>query len=196
MRETHPNTGDHYIPGDYWMVCDECGLDYRRSEIRQRWDNAWVCEKDLEPKHPQESVRGIPEKINVPVARPVTAKDNKITSWGESSSYETFTSSNENITSAINSSGNGSARSNDTGVTSGVNYRLSVTLTITSGQAPTIITGSSGSADGTTLGTLENGPNTINFEADSSTYIYITNTSDSNFSAIFNLTKIVLQGDL
>jgi hypothetical protein len=70
MRETHPNKGGEYIPGDHWLVCDSCGLDYRRSVMRLRWDNMMVCPKDFEPRHPQEFVRGIKEKIAVDIARP------------------------------------------------------------------------------------------------------------------------------
>jgi len=52
------------------MICDLCGLKFRRSEMRRRWDNLWVCTNDWEPRHPQESVRGVKERIAVPVARP------------------------------------------------------------------------------------------------------------------------------
>jgi len=66
MREpTHK-----YIPGDHWMLCDECGFRYRRSEMRERWDHAWVCEKDWEPKHPQENVKVVVDRVAVDVARP------------------------------------------------------------------------------------------------------------------------------
>jgi hypothetical protein len=61
-----------YIPGDHLMICDECGLTYRKSEMSQRWDKAWVCKKDFDPRHPQEYVRGRDEDISVPVARPET----------------------------------------------------------------------------------------------------------------------------
>lgn len=59
-----------YIPGDYNMVCDECGLVYRRSEMQRRWDGLWVCGGDWEPRHPQDFVRGKVDKVRVPVARP------------------------------------------------------------------------------------------------------------------------------
>lgn len=196
--ETHRPDVDSYIPGDWYLVCDVCGVDHRRSDMRKRWDNAWVCKEDWEPRNQQESVRGIPEKIAVPVARPVPATNNLIKTWGESSSYETFSSELSQISSAINTAGNGSARTNNTGMTSGDNYNITAILTLNSGQAPTLITGSSGAADGTTLGQLSetNGVNSINFEADASTYLYITNTADSDFSCTFSLTKIITQADL
>lgn len=64
-----------YIPGDYLMVCDVCGFTYRSSEMKKRWDNAWVCKKDFEPQHPQEFVKGRADKVRVPVARPDTTTD-------------------------------------------------------------------------------------------------------------------------
>ncbi len=65
-----PYQGDHYEPGNYWMVCDVCGRKYRRADMRARWDNAWVCLEDWEIQHPQEHLRGKMEEIGVPVARP------------------------------------------------------------------------------------------------------------------------------
>lgn len=59
-----------YIAGDYWMICDECGLQYRRSKMLERWDGFWVCTKDWEPRHPQEFMRGKADKIAVDVSRP------------------------------------------------------------------------------------------------------------------------------
>jgi hypothetical protein len=59
-----------YIPGDHWMICDECGLRYRRSQVLERWDGFLVCKKDWEPRHPQEFVRGRVDKIAVKNPRP------------------------------------------------------------------------------------------------------------------------------
>ena len=61
-----------YKPGDYWMVCDLCGFDYRRSQMKQTWDGKWVCREDWEPKHPQLEVEGREDIQAVPVARPDT----------------------------------------------------------------------------------------------------------------------------
>lgn len=70
MRETSPNSGGTYRPGDNRAVCDECGLVYLRSEMLIRWDKALVCRKDWEPRHPQDFVRGKADKIAVKNARP------------------------------------------------------------------------------------------------------------------------------
>ena len=69
-----------YIPGDHLMVCDECGLTYRRSEVKKRWDGAMVCKKDWEPKHPQENVRVRVDRVAVDHARPEGSKGNLIPS--------------------------------------------------------------------------------------------------------------------
>jgi hypothetical protein len=43
-----------YIPGTHWQLCDECGRKIRSTESRKRWDGMVVCQKDWEPRHPQE----------------------------------------------------------------------------------------------------------------------------------------------
>lgn len=43
--------------GNHWVVCDVCGMDFRSSEVRQRWDGAVVCDADYETRHQQDYVR-------------------------------------------------------------------------------------------------------------------------------------------
>jgi len=52
------------------MVCDECGRTFYASQMRERWDHAWVCKEDWEPRHPQLDVRGRRDRIRPPVVRP------------------------------------------------------------------------------------------------------------------------------
>lgn len=59
-----------WIPGDHWVICDVCGFKHRASQTRMRWDNLRVCNKDWEPRHPQEFVRGKPDRISVANPRP------------------------------------------------------------------------------------------------------------------------------
>lgn len=61
-----------YIPGDPWGICALCGFKYRRSELRKNSDNLWVCAKDYEPRHPQESVQARTDQIRVknPIPEP------------------------------------------------------------------------------------------------------------------------------
>ena len=61
---------EYYDPNNVWKICDRCGFKYRNSEMRREWTGLQVCEQCWEPKHPQLSVRAIPEKIAVKNARP------------------------------------------------------------------------------------------------------------------------------
>ena len=63
-------TENAYIPGDHWVICDECGFKVRASDTRKRWDGMRVCSKDWEPRHSQDFVRGRIDKQRVPNARP------------------------------------------------------------------------------------------------------------------------------
>lgn len=59
-----------YIPGDYNAVCDVCGFEFKASQLRKRWDGYRVCSQDWEQRHPQDFIRGKPERNRVPWARP------------------------------------------------------------------------------------------------------------------------------
>lgn len=63
-------TGNLYVPGDHYCICDVCGFKVRASETRMRWDNLRVCSKDWEPRHSQDFVKGRKDKQAVPNARP------------------------------------------------------------------------------------------------------------------------------
>lgn len=59
-----------YRPGDHYVICDVCGFKLRSTETRLRWDKLRVCEKDWEPRHPQDFVRGKRDRQRVPNPRP------------------------------------------------------------------------------------------------------------------------------
>ncbi len=59
-----------YIPGDPLAVCDICGFRFHMSQTRKTWDGLRVCEKDYDPKHPQLTIRGIPDRQAVYDGRP------------------------------------------------------------------------------------------------------------------------------
>lgn len=44
-------------PGQWRAICDVCGFKFYSGEMRKRWDNLMVCEKDWESKHPQLDIR-------------------------------------------------------------------------------------------------------------------------------------------
>lgn len=44
-------------PGQWRVICDVCGFKFHSNDLRKRWDNLMVCEKDWELKHPQLNLR-------------------------------------------------------------------------------------------------------------------------------------------
>jgi hypothetical protein len=61
---------DFYEHGSYNMLCDLCGRKFKARELRKQWDGLMVCADDYSARHPQDMVRGIPDRQAVPVARP------------------------------------------------------------------------------------------------------------------------------
>ena len=61
---------ERYIPGDYYMECDRCGLSYRRSDlVRDGYvKGLMVCRScwDFKPTYPSPP----PDRISVPIPRP------------------------------------------------------------------------------------------------------------------------------
>lgn len=60
----------YYAHGDSNAICDECGFKFKRSQLRKRWDGAFVCSDDWEPRQPQDLLRA--GRVSRPVrdARP------------------------------------------------------------------------------------------------------------------------------
>ena len=54
-----------YTPGDWWMICERTGGKFLRSEMRQEWTGAWVHQSVWEPRHPQDSVKAVPDDPSV-----------------------------------------------------------------------------------------------------------------------------------
>lgn len=61
-----------YKSGDYYVICDRCGLRKYASECRMTWDKLFVCADTCwEPKHPQYTPpKPLGEKQNVSAHRP------------------------------------------------------------------------------------------------------------------------------
>lgn len=62
--------GVRYVPGSWNALCDVCGQKYKAGDMRRRWDGLMVCPKDWEPRHPQDFLRAVPDRQNVPWSRP------------------------------------------------------------------------------------------------------------------------------
>lgn len=60
----------YLVLGDHNAICDRCGQKYKASSLRKTWDGLWVCQKDWEPRHPQELIRAIKDDPSVPWSRP------------------------------------------------------------------------------------------------------------------------------
>lgn len=60
----------HFRPGSFYRVDDRTGFPQRAERTKQQWDNLIVDEGVWEPRQPQDFVRGVPDKQNVPDARP------------------------------------------------------------------------------------------------------------------------------
>lgn len=55
---------------DYNAICDVCGFQYKASEMRKRWDNLIVCDKDFEHRHPLDFYRVKNDTHKLPWVRP------------------------------------------------------------------------------------------------------------------------------
>lgn len=62
--------GPAYLRGDFWRICEGCGFKKRASQTRKRWDGLIVCDDDWEERHPQDFVKGVVDRQNVPDPRP------------------------------------------------------------------------------------------------------------------------------
>lgn len=56
--------------GDANAICDVCGFKFKTHQLKLRWDGAWVCHNDWEPRHPQDFLRARKETNNLPFVRP------------------------------------------------------------------------------------------------------------------------------
>lgn len=59
-----------YDKGDWKVICDVCGREFKASILRQRWDGLMVCQDDWEPRQPQDFVRGVADVQAPPWTRP------------------------------------------------------------------------------------------------------------------------------
>jgi len=60
-----------YHPGDHLALCDICGFQFLRSELRRNYRNFLVCKDDYEDRHPQDRpIVGKGEAMRIPGAKP------------------------------------------------------------------------------------------------------------------------------
>ena len=59
-----------YTRGGWLTICDQCGRQFKDSDLQLRWDGLMVCQGDWEPRQPQDFVRGVADLMRTPWARP------------------------------------------------------------------------------------------------------------------------------
>ena len=84
-----------YKPGDYKVICDQCGFERYASECRMTWDGWFVCADTCwEPKHEQFTPpKPLGEKQSVPVLRKESSL-NMVSSVDSENLEATVTSTN------------------------------------------------------------------------------------------------------
>ena len=61
---------DGWVPGDWNAVCFICGSKMKASQLKKHWKGYYTCEKDWEPRHPQDFVRAAPDNTSIPWSQP------------------------------------------------------------------------------------------------------------------------------
>lgn len=59
-----------YKSGDAKAICDRCGFQFYLSELSETWDGFMVDAACFEERHPQDFIRGVPERIAIVNPRP------------------------------------------------------------------------------------------------------------------------------
>lgn len=55
-----------YVKGQWNIICDVCGWEFKSGQIKKRWDGLLVCDKDFELDHPQKYIRSRADPKPVP----------------------------------------------------------------------------------------------------------------------------------
>lgn len=71
-----------YIPGDNWCICDLTGKKVLMSQTKKTWDGLRVWEQVWYPKHPQLSLRAIPDRMAVIDGRPRPVDQTAVVPYG------------------------------------------------------------------------------------------------------------------
>lgn len=60
----------YFLKGSWNVICDRCGLKFKATQVKQEWTGLMVCEECWEPRHPQDFIRTVPDRMDVPFTRP------------------------------------------------------------------------------------------------------------------------------
>lgn len=62
---------NHYVPGDFYRICDRTGFKIRASGTRKEWNDLIVRDESYEQRQPQDFVTGVLDEQWVDDPRPV-----------------------------------------------------------------------------------------------------------------------------
>jgi hypothetical protein len=80
----------HYVPGDFYRICDRTGFKVRAGKTRKEWTGIIVRSDVWEARHPQDFVRGTRDDQRVPDARPRPANKTTRPLLGGGASFEVY----------------------------------------------------------------------------------------------------------
>lgn len=60
----------HYVPGEYFQICDFTGFKIRNSRTKKVWTGMQVREQSWEARNAQDFVRGVVDDQTVAIPRP------------------------------------------------------------------------------------------------------------------------------
>lgn len=63
------SANSYYAPGQWSVICDQCGRKLKSSQVRKTWDGFYNCDRCWEPRNPLDFVRGVKDNIAVPFTR-------------------------------------------------------------------------------------------------------------------------------
>lgn len=61
---------DYLKLGDWNAICFRCGRKFKASTMLKNWQGFWTCERDFEPRQPQDYVKGVPDVQSPPWTQP------------------------------------------------------------------------------------------------------------------------------
>lgn len=62
---------DYLDLGDWNAQCFRCGCKRKAAEMKRQWQGYYVCPEHWEIRQPQDFVRGVPDREDVPWSQPV-----------------------------------------------------------------------------------------------------------------------------
>jgi len=61
---------NEYKSGDWNAICDTCGVKFKASQLRKRWDGFMVCKADWNVRHPSDFIKSPPPEKPIAWSRP------------------------------------------------------------------------------------------------------------------------------